>query len=95
MIELIFGAIIFSLLAVLVWLVYLHDKRVNKLINAILAKTPQDLTNLTLAENTQIKPEINKTDPDLVPLDQLNEEQFDRHIQSMLSNQKTDEEIVK
>ena len=50
--------------------------------------------NLTFADNTKITPEIAKQDPDLIPMDQLNDEQFDAHIQGQLSNDVAEQETV-
>ena len=70
-----------------------HNQEKARLINAILSKDSQDYVQRTLAENTKIEPEINKKDPDLVPFEQLNDEQFDKHIQETLANEPGEVEL--
>ena len=66
--------------------VYITNQEKAKLVNAIIARNAQEMTNLTLADQTQIKPEVSVPNPDLVPTDQMTDEQFDDHIQQELTN---------
>ncbi len=95
MTELILAGIIVVLLGGFGWFVREQNRERSKLINAILAKDSQEYVNRTLADSTQVlKPEVNPTDPDLLPMDQLSEEDFDKHIQATLGNSVEDEEQV-
>lgn len=58
----------------------------NKYINAIIAKKAEDLRDLTLADKVApLKPEMQKP-PDLVPENQVSDEDFDLSIQQQLAN---------
>lgn len=92
--EVLFTVIIFAILLAFGWYVRESNREKSKLINGILAKSSQDMVNMTLADQTEIKPEVNKLDPDLVSMDQLDDEGFDQHIQRTLGNEVTDEEMV-
>jgi hypothetical protein len=95
MTEIIFAIIIIALLVGFGWYIREQERKISKLINALLAKDSQEYVNRTLAENTQIKPEVNgPQDPDLIPMDQLSEEGFDSHIQAMLNNKVADQEVT-
>lgn len=91
--ELIFGTIILSLLVGFGWYVREQSRERSRLINAILAKDSQDYVNRTLAENTKIEPIVNKGDPDLIPTDELSDDQFMEHIKAM-NNKVVEQEIV-
>ena len=92
--EVILGVIILALLGGFGWYIREQNRERLKLINAILAKDSQEYVNRTLAENTKITPEINKGDPDLIAMDQLDDEAFDKHIQATLGNSVEDEEYA-
>lgn len=93
--EVILGIIILFLITAFCWYIREQNAERVKLINHILSKTTQDYVTRTLADATEkIKPEVNPIDSDLVPFDQLNEEDFDKHIQQTLGNETTDEEQV-
>ncbi len=95
MTDIILTAIIIVLLGGFGWYIREQEKVKTKLINAILAKDSNEYINRTLAENTKIEPEINAPqNPELIPFDQANEEQFDAHIQATLGNDLSDQEIV-
>lgn len=95
MTEIIFGVIILILVSAFCWYIRESNEERVKLINAILAKNTQEYVTRTLADATkEIKPEVNPQDPDLIPMDQLDEEAFDAHIQQTLGNETTDEEHV-
>jgi hypothetical protein len=93
--EIILAIINIILLGGFGWYVREQSRERAKLINAILAKDSHDYVQRTLAENTKITPEINgKQDPDLVPMDQLSDELFDKHIQQTLGNNIEDQEVT-
>ena len=83
--ELFVGLIAIGELLAFIAYVFLTNKEKQKLVNALIAKDAQDMTHLTLADNTKIQPEVNGT-PDLIPTDQLTDEQFDEQIQEQLAN---------
>lgn len=87
--------IIFALLGAFSWYVRESNRDKTKLINGILAKNSQEYVERTLAENTEIKPEIGNNVPsEFVDMSTLDEEGFDKHIQQTLGNEITDEEVV-
>lgn len=95
MTDFIFAFIILALLGCFAWYVREQGKERSKLLNALLAKDSQDYVNRTLAENTTIKPEVNgNTNLDLMPFDQLSDDQFDEHIQATLGNEVVDQEVT-
>lgn len=84
MIELVSALTNIALLVAFVFFVREEKKERAKLINALIAKTPEQARDLTLADKvTPLKPQ-----PDLpsefVPIDQLTDEEFDAHIQQEL-----------
>lgn len=78
------GLIAIGELVAFVAYVYLSNKEKTKLVNALISKNAQDMTNLTLADQTQIKPEVT-VPPDLIPTDEMNDEKFDQMIQEQLN----------
>lgn len=67
--------VIIALCALLAWDRHENRKERSKLINAIMAKTPQDLRDLEFVDKVKVdvKPPV---DPDLIPVDQMSDEQF-------------------
>lgn len=65
-----------------------HDKQINQLIKGIIAKNPQDMVNLTLAEKTRIemedKPPLGPTQDDFTALGSIDDGLFDRMITDQL-----------
>lgn len=82
MIEILLTIIILGLIGAFAFYVHESNKEKAKLVNALIAKEPQDLINMTLADQTTIKPEVSQ--PDIMPFDQLGDEEFDQHIQDEL-----------
>lgn len=84
MTEVILGIVILAMMA----FIYLrdkdHDKQINQLIKGIIAKNPQDMVNLTLAEKTRIemeeKPPLGPTSDEFVQLGSTDAELFDAMI---------------
>lgn len=79
MIEILFTVIILALVACFALYIHETNKEKAKLVNALIAKDAHEMTNLTLADNTKIEPEINPPS-DLIPTEQLTPEQFDEMI---------------
>ena len=73
MIELGIVALLVGLMA---WREYNYRKENAKLINALISKTAQEARDLELADKTTIKIKPNKTKEDLVPVDQLTEDEW-------------------
>lgn len=69
------------------WYIHQTNKEKAKLINALIAKKPEDMVHMTLADQTTIKPEVGSDikDSDLVPMEQLSDEEFDNHIAKQLN----------
>lgn len=84
--EFVFGFIIIALLGSFVLYVKESNAEKAKLINALVAKSPEQFRDLNLADKVApIKPETQKQ-PDLVSIDQMSEEEFDKHIKQQLEN---------
>lgn len=84
MTEILIAIVALVAIGVLTWLIGLlmerHAEEHNKLINALIAKSPDQMRDLTLADKVSpIKPQ-EQTPPDLIPEQQLSEEDFDRAI---------------
>jgi hypothetical protein len=83
MIELVFGLIIIALLAAFVLYVKESNAEKAKLINALVAKSPEQFRDLNLADKVApLKPDVKP--PDIIPLDQMTDEEFDNHIAQQL-----------
>jgi hypothetical protein len=79
MIDILLTAIILAQWGVLMWVYQKHDEERKKLVNSIIAKNTQEVINLQVAD--KVKPEpILPMNPDLTPVDQLNDEDFDKFI---------------
>ncbi len=83
--DIFLGLIAIGELVAFVGYVYLSNEEKKKLINAVLSKNAQEFTNLTFADQTKIEPDI-KSNPDLMPIENLDDEAFDKHIQEELNN---------
>lgn len=95
MIDLILFVIILILLGGFGWYAREQERVKTKLINAILAKDSTEYVNRTLADKTElIVPQVADKDPDLIAMDQINDEQFDAMIQSTLENEVAEQEIT-
>ena len=73
MIEFGIVALLVSLMA---WREHNYRKEISKLVNALISKNAQEARDLTLADKTTIKVKPNKTKEDLVPVDQLTEDEW-------------------
>lgn len=82
--EIILGVIIIVILGGFGWYVREEKKETSKLINAILAKDSTDYVSRTLADGTEIKPDINPP-TDLIPESQLSQDEFEQGIEDQLN----------
>ena len=84
MIDLILAGVILILCCLIGWLDFNNRKERSKLINALLSKNAAELRDLEFVEKNQ--PEQQKsTPPDIVPLDSLDDQQFDNFIKEQLN----------
>jgi hypothetical protein len=83
--EVVLFLVITALVALLAWDRHETRKERDKLMNIIISRTAQDLANLELAEKvTQIDPNP-QFPPDLVPENELTDEEFQKHIREEVS----------
>mgnify|MGYP001599524813 CR=1 FL=1 len=74
--EIMLVIVILALCGLLAWKERESRLERSKLINAIISKSAQDMTNLELADKTKIETNIPQIRPDLVPESELNDETF-------------------
>lgn len=99
MLDILLFLVIVSLIGVIIFLLYRGEKErkilldnftidKNKLINALVARKPEEYRDLVLADKVTpiTTPPQAQQSPDLVPLDQVSDEDFDAHIQEQLAN---------
>lgn len=84
MTEVIFGVIVISLLLGFALYVVETNKEKAKLINALIAKTPEQMRDLNLADKVKSITPPPASSPDLVPLETLSEDDFEEHIKKEL-----------
>ena len=70
--------VIVALCGLIGWMDWNNRKERKSLINAIKAPNPVDFANLELADKTEIKTEVKE--PDLVPLEQVDDKTFFKTI---------------
>ena len=80
MTEIIFIVVILILCGLIGWKEREARLERAKLINAILAKNAQEMANLDLADKTVIKTNVPEKKPDLVPIENLDQETFEKVI---------------
>ena len=72
-----------ALLGYHTWYVWEKNKEVNKLVNALVAKTSEQFRDLTLADKVEpIKPPQPPAEPDFIPESELTDEKFKELIES-------------
>lgn len=75
--------VIAVLVGLIGWMDYNHRLERQKLVNALMAKNAQEQANLDMADKTKIKVE-NEVQPvippDLVPENQMTDEEFDKFV---------------
>lgn len=88
--ELIIITIVFALIQaalITAFVLYVREvhKKEAKYINALISKTPKDMAQLDLADKFKIAQASNPNQPpDLVPVENLSDEEFEQHIQDTL-----------
>ena len=78
--ELILLGVILLLCGLLGWKEREGRLERNKLINALLAKNAQEMVNLDLADKTQIKAQVPQKEPDLSPIENVSQEDFEKAV---------------
>lgn len=82
MIEILLTIVALSILGYHAWYVYEKNKEVSKLVNALVAKTPEQFRDMTLADKVvPINPQIVQAPPDFVPESELTDEKFAEMIE--------------
>ena len=82
MVDVVLCIVIGLLMGLIAYLEWEHRQERSKLINALLAKKPEDMVNMTLADQTKIevpKPVQNEME-DLMDASEMSDEQFDKFI---------------
>ena len=74
----IYEIVIVALIGLIGWQEYQNRKERAKLFNAILAKNNQEFKELELTDKTSIKVAPDEEVPDLVPTDQLTDEEWEK-----------------
>lgn len=67
--------VVIALVSLLAWVDWNNRKERSKLINALMSRTPEQLRDLEFVDKVQ-PPKLDKSEPDLVPADQLSDEDF-------------------
>lgn len=80
MIEITLTVVILGLLALLGWQDYGNRKERKSLLNALRSKDATDFANLELADKTKIKVDTAKEKDDLIPVSELNDDEFQKRI---------------
>jgi hypothetical protein len=78
--EIILGLVIFSLLGVIVYLTKTHREEVDKLTRVVIAKNLTDYTTNSIIEKD--KPKKETPEPDLVPIEQVDDKTFLKAIKT-------------
>lgn len=78
MIDILLTIIILSILGYHGWYVNEVNKEKKSLVDALIAKSAEELKDLRIAENTKIKIEPKRQGelPDLIPIESVDDEQF-------------------
>ena len=85
MMEVVFGLIVLALIGAFVLYVKESNKEKAKLINALMARTPKEAMELTMADKLQIKQDSSPaTPPDMVPLEDVNQDEFEELVKDQL-----------
>lgn len=86
MIETIALVLVIAILAFLLgWLDHNNRKERSKLINALIAQTPEQLRDLEFVDKVQPQP-VEQKPPDIVPMESLSEEEFDTFIKKEIED---------
>lgn len=71
---------VFALCALIAWLDWNNRKERSKLVNAIVAKTPEQLRDLEFVEKVQ-PANMKPTTPDLTPVEAMSQVEFDTYLE--------------
>lgn len=89
MIEIILSFVIFALLIVIIYQQYSSQKERNKLIDFLMSRDLDDYKTIKIADKIQPKKEEKKVklteEPDLIPENQITEDQFKKVIEAQLN----------
>ena len=86
MLEIVLGVVNLGLLVAFILYVRETNKEKAKLVNALIAKTPEQARDLDMVDKVQVKVQPQTTQaPDLVPLENVSDDEFEEHIQSELN----------
>lgn len=83
MITILFTIIILAQLIFIAWLIQSNQETTKKLIKALLSDDVTEFTNSEIAEKVVTKKQKEK-EPDLVPLAELSDEDFNKAIKNQL-----------
>ena len=83
MIEIVLTSVILILCGLLGWKEREGRLERNKLINAILAKNAQEMVNLDLTDKTAIKAQIPQKEPDFVPQENLELDDWEKVVKNV------------
>ncbi len=86
MIEITLGIVLLGVLGLFGWYITESNKEKAKLVNALIARTSKEMSDLTIADQTQIKIKPVDSTPDLVPVDSMSDDEFDEHIKRELED---------
>ena len=79
--DIVLTFVIVLLIGLVMYLIHDHRIERSKLINALLAKKPEDMVNMTLADQTKIEvPKQQQEVEDLMDTADMSDEQFDKFI---------------
>ena len=80
MIEIIFGVIMVGLMGLLVYEKWENRRERSKLINALLAKSPEQFRDLELADKVKPIEAPTKVEPEFIPESEVDDEEFQEMI---------------
>lgn len=86
MIEILLTIIVLAVLGYHAWCVHEKNKEVSKLVNALVAKTPEQFRDMTLADKVEPIRAPTVQPPDLVAEDEVSDEKFAELIHKEVNN---------
>lgn len=85
MIYLVFGVVCLALIAVIGFQDYTNRLDRQKLINALIARSADDLARLQVADQTKINVTQETKPPDLIPTESMTDDQWDNYIDEQIN----------
>lgn len=79
--TIVLGVISVVCLLILIWVIHENNKRTKEMMKAIMAKSLNEFTESEIVEKQPDKP-VETTEPDIVEMSTLGEEEFDNIISS-------------